>query len=74
MDICWVNFSLDNVEYGDVAALLARICRNHAILWLKETTHDVQNCRFTDCLGRLDVVACKWGIGGHEEMASRCRD
>ena len=74
MNICGVNFSLDNIEYGYVAALFARICGHHAILRLEQTAHDVQNCGFANCLGRLDIIAGERSIGGHEKMASRCRD
>lgn len=34
-DLCWISFSLDDVEDADVAACLARCCGHHAVLRLK---------------------------------------
>jgi hypothetical protein len=39
--VCWVDLALDHVEDGDVAALLARDSRHHAVLGLQQPPHDV---------------------------------
>ncbi len=69
-----IDLSLDYVEDGNIAALLARHRRYHAVLWLQQPPHDVQDCRFAHRLGLLDLVAGERGVGSHEEVAAWCGD
>lgn len=74
MHVCGVCFTLDDVEDTHVAARLAGVDGDHAVLGLEETTHDVQNGCLADCLGLLDVVACEWGVRSDEEVGAWCGD
>lgn len=74
MDVCGVNFALDHVQDGNVAALLAGNSRDHAILGLEESAHDVEHCSLSHSLGLFDLIACEGGVGCHEEVASRSWD
>ena len=69
--ICRVGFSLNDIENGDVAALLARVGANHPILWLKQSPHDVQHCRLADSLGLLNLITSKRSVTCHEEVTAR---
>ena len=69
--ICRVGFSLDDVEDGDVAALLARVGADHPVLWLQQSPHDVQYCRLADSLGLLNLVTRKGRVTCHEEVTAR---
>src|SRR3954465_10315342 len=69
-----IGFALDDVEDGDVAALLAWICRNHPILRLQQPSHNIQDSSFSNSLCLFDVVASERRIGGQQEMAAWCRD
>ena len=70
--ICWVHLALDDVENRDVAAFLARYGRDHPILGLQQSSHDIQYRRLPHCLGLLDLVAREWRIRGHQEVTPRC--
>jgi len=65
-----VDFTLDDVEYGYVAALLAGHGRHHAVLRLQQPPHDVQDCRFPHCLCLFDLIAGEGRIRRHEEVAA----
>jgi hypothetical protein len=70
VNVCGINLSLDDVEDGDIATLFAGVGRDHAVLWLKETTHDVEHGGLADRLGLFDYAACEGSVRGHEEMAA----
>lgn len=74
MNILGVNLALDDVEDRDIAALLAWVCRDHAVLGLEKAAHDVQDGGFPHGLGLLDVVASERSVGGHEEVTAWCGD
>jgi hypothetical protein len=74
VDICWVDFSLNYVEDGDVAALLAWCGGDHAVLRLKETSHNVENCSLANSLGLFNIVPCEWCVRGHEEVTAGRRN
>ena len=69
-----ICFSLYDVQNTNVAARFAWCRRNHAILWLQQSSHDIQYCSFADSLGLFDVVASEGSVGGHEEVAARGGD
>lgn len=62
VNVLSIDFALDNVENGDIAALLAWIGRDHAVLWLEKAAHHIQDCGFPYGLSLLDVVASKRGV------------
>lgn len=72
--ICRIHLSLDDVQDGDIAALLAGHCRDHPILGLEKSSHDIQDGRLADGLGLLDLIASEWCIRGHEEVAAWSRN
>ena len=74
MYIRGICLALDNVKDGDVAALFAGLNRNHAILWLQQATHNIQNSRLTDTLGTLHRIIGKWRVSRGQEMTLRDRD
>lgn len=65
-----ISLSLDDVQDADIAARFTRRGRDHAILWLQKSSHDVEDSGFPDGLGLFDIIARKRGVGGHEEVAS----
>ena len=69
VDVIGIGFALDDVEDGDVAGFLAGKGRDHAVLVLEETPHDVKDGGLAHRLGLLDVVAGEGGVGRHEEVA-----
>lgn len=72
MHVGGVDFALDDVEDGDVAALLPRYRRDHPVLRLQQSPHDVQYGCLPHRLGLLNLVTSKRRIRGHEEVASGC--
>ena len=65
-----VDLTLYDIEDGNIAALLARYGRHHAVLWLQQPPHDVQHRRLAHRLGLLDLVAREGCVGRHEEVAA----
>lgn len=74
MDIGRVDITLYNIEDGNITGRLGRRRRDHSIFWLQESAHYVQNSRLSNRLCLVDIVACKWSIGSHEEVAPRSGD
>ena len=50
VNLCRVNFSLYDVEDGNVAMVFEAVnrCRHHHVLRLKQTSHDVQHSCLSD--------------------------
>jgi hypothetical protein len=71
MDIGWINITLNDVQYRNVAALLPRNGGNHAILRLEKSSHYIQDSGLANSLGLFNVIARKWCVRCHQEMASR---
>jgi len=71
VNISRIDIPLYDIQDGYIAALLARNRRHHSVFRLKKAAHNIQHCGFADGLGLLNTVACKWCIGGHEEMTAR---
>jgi hypothetical protein len=69
--VCRIGLALDDVEDGDVAAALARVRRDHAVLGLQQAAHDVEHSCLAHRLGRLCVVAREGRVRRHEEVAAR---
>lgn len=74
MHIGRVHVALDDVQDGDVAALLAGYSRHHAILGLQQSSHHVENRRLAHRLGLFHLVASERRVRRHQEVASRSRD
>ena len=70
MHISRVNLALDDVQNGDIAALLARNRRHHAVFGLEEAPHHVKDSRLADRLRLLDLIACERRVCCHEEVAT----
>ncbi len=71
MDIGWINIALNDVQYRNVAALLPRNSGNHAILRLEKSSHYIQNSGLANSFGLLNIIARKWCVRCHQEMAPR---
>lgn len=54
--ISWICLPLDNIQDGDVAAILGRVRHNHTVLGLQKPTHDVKNRGLSDCFGLSILV------------------
>lgn len=51
VDFSRVHVALDDVEDGDVSGFFGRGEGDHAVLWLEEAAHDVEDRGFLDCFG-----------------------
>lgn len=69
-----IGLALDDVQHGDVTGGFAGREGDHAVLWLEEAAHDIEDCGLADCLRGFDGCAGEGCIGGHEEVAARGRD
>ena len=69
-----VSFAHDDVQDGNVAAVLAGIGADHAVLGLQESPHDLQHGCPPHRLGGLDVLACEGCVAGLQEVAARRGD
>ena len=74
MHVRGVDLALDDVENGDVAALLAGNGRHHAVLRLEQPSHHVEDGCLPHRLGLFDLVPREGRVRRHEEVASGCRD
>ena len=74
MYICGIGFAHDDVQDGNVAAVLPRFGRDHLVLGLEETTHDIEDGSFADSFGRFDIVAGERCVARLQEMAARGGD
>ena len=74
VDLCGICLALNDIEDGDVAAALGHDCRNHLVLWLQETTHDIQDSSLADTLGFIGLVAGEWCVAGHQVVTARRRN
>lgn len=70
MYVCRIGFALDDIEDANVAAGFAGDNRNHAVLGLQQTAHDVQDCGFPNCFRLFDIVAREGCVGCDQEMAA----
>lgn len=70
MNVCGIHLALNDVQDGNVTTLFAGHRRNHAVLGLEQTSHDVENSSLANCLCLLYLVTGKWRVGGHEEVAT----
>lgn len=69
-----VDLTLYHVQDGNVAALLGRHRRHHAVFGLEQPAHHVQHRRLAHRLGLLHLVPGEWCVRRHEEVAARRRD
>lgn len=74
MHVGWIGFASDDVQDADVAALLRRSSRHHAILGLEESPHHIKHSGLPHRLGLFDIVARERSIRRHQEVAARCWD
>ena len=67
MDLCWIRFSLYDVEDADVATCLARgrRGRDHAILRLQQSSHDFKHRGSSYCPRLVHLIAREGSVGGH---------
>lgn len=71
VDLCGIDFSLDDVEYGHVLSLFGGRA-DHDVVGMQQPPHHIQDCGLLD-VGGLFLYG-KRSVSGHEEMASRGRD
>lgn len=69
-----IGFPLNDVQNADVATRFTRCCRDHSVLWLQKSSHNVEDCGFANRFRLFYVVGGERGVGGHEEVASWGRD
>jgi hypothetical protein len=67
-----VHLALNDVQNRDVACGLAGRGRDHAIIWLKQPAHDIQNSRPPNRFGLVDLITRERCIRCHEEVAAWC--
>jgi len=72
VNVGWVYLSLDDIENGDVTALLSGDCRDHAVFRLEQASHDVEDCCLADCLGLFNLVTSEGCIRCHQKVTSWC--
>jgi hypothetical protein len=71
MNLSRIDFALDDVEDGDVAALLYRT-RYKNVLGLQKPSHDVKHSGLSNIL-LFELVKNQWSVPCHQEVASRSR-
>jgi hypothetical protein len=69
-----INITLDDVQNGNITALLPRYSGDHSVLWLKESSHHIQDGGFANSFSLLDTIAREGCIRSHEEVTPRGRD
>lgn len=69
-----IDFTLDDIEDGDVTTLLAWDRGDHSVLRLQQSPHDVQHCSLSHRLCLFHLVTRKGRVSSHQKVASGRRN